>query len=67
MTAVNVEVRLRDGESQEKLVKRFFKKCKKEDIIKEYLSKTSFFKTRTQKKRERYLKNKHIRKFQKTT
>jgi ribosomal protein S21 len=65
--AVNVEVRLRNGESQEKLIKRFFKKCKKEDIIKEYLAKTSFFKTRRQKKRERYLRNKHIRQFQKTT
>jgi ribosomal protein S21 len=67
MTVVNVEVKLRDGESQEKLIKRFFKKCKKEDIIKEHLTKTSFFKTRRQKKREQYLRNKHIRKFEKTT
>jgi len=64
--SVNVTVTLKDGESQEKLIKRFSKKCKKEDIIKEYLTKTSFFKTRSEKKRERYLRNKHIRKFQKT-
>lgn len=63
---INVEVYLRDGESQEKLMKRFFKKCKKEDIIREYLGKTSYFKTRSQKKRESYLRTLHIRKFQKT-
>lgn len=58
---VNIEVKLRDGESQEKLIKRFFKKCKKQEIIKEHLDKTSFFKSNAQKRKERAIRNKYIR------
>lgn len=65
--AINVEERLREGESQERLIKRFFKKCKKQEIIREHLEKTSYFKTRQQKKREKVLKSKYLRKFEKKT
>lgn len=62
---INVEETLREGESQERLIKRFFKKCKKEDIIREHLEKTSYHKTRREKRREKDLRSKHIRKFEK--
>lgn len=50
---INISVALRDGENQEKLIKRFFKKCKKENIINEYLDKTSHHLTKSQKKRKK--------------
>lgn len=59
--SVNVSIKLRKGESQDKLLKRFNKKCRKEEVIKEYLDKTSFFKTKTQKKREKRRKNQYLR------
>ena len=59
---INVEVKARPDESSEKLIKRFIKKCKKTDIIKEYLSHISFAQTKTQKKRAKIIKNKHLRK-----
>ena len=33
---INVEVRLRDGESTERLIRRFIKKAKKEGIVDQY-------------------------------
>lgn len=63
MAAVNIEAKLRPGETSERLIKRFFKKCKKHDIVREYLNKTSYFRTKRQKKREKVLRNKHIRSF----
>ena len=61
MHVTNVEVKLREGEGMEKLIKRFFKKCKKIDIIREHLEKTSYYRTRSQKKRDKIQKNKHLR------
>lgn len=58
---VNVEVRLKPGESADKLIKRFVKKCKKSDIIKEHLEKVSFFLTPSQKRKQKRAKNKHLR------
>ncbi len=55
--AINVEVKLREGETSDKLVKRFFKKCKKIDIVGEYKEKTEYFMTRSQKKRLKRRKN----------
>jgi len=52
-----IAVNLRPGESQEKLLKRFVKRCKKEDIIKEYLEKTAFYKSKKQRRREKRRKN----------
>ncbi len=57
----NVIVKLKPGETQERLLKRFSKKCKKTEIIKEYLEKVSFFKTKRQKRKEKQLKNKWLR------
>lgn len=59
---INVDCKLRDGESSEKLIKRFFKKCKKAEIIREYLDKTSYHRTRSQKRRDKILRNKFLRK-----
>ena len=37
----------------ELLIKRFLKKCKKERIVKEYIEKTSYYKSKSQKRREK--------------
>ena len=58
---VLVEVRLRDNESQEKLLRRFLKKSKKAEISREYIDKTMFALTRSQKRRAKIQKNKHLR------
>ena len=39
----NIKVELRRGETSEKLVRRFNRKCKKEGIIKLYLEKTDHY------------------------
>jgi ribosomal protein S21 len=57
-----VKVELKPGESQEKLLKRFTKKCKKENITKEYIEKTSFFTKKSLKKRQKRLKNAFLKK-----
>jgi ribosomal protein S21 len=57
---VNVEVVLKPNESADRLIKRFIKKCKKSDIIKEYLEKT-IFRSPSQKKRYKKAKAKHVR------
>lgn len=56
-----VEVKLRDGESQERLIKRFLKKCKKQEIIREYLEKTSYHRSKSRKRRDKIMKNKYMR------
>jgi len=58
---INVEVKPKDGEPSEKIIKRFFKKCKKQEIIREYLEKTTFHRTRAQKRREKIRKNKFLK------
>lgn len=59
--SINIQVRLEDGMSQEKLLKKFLKKCKNENVVKEYLEKTSFYLTPSQKRREKIRKNKFLR------
>lgn len=59
--ATNVEVKAKQGESADKLIKRFLKKVKKQDIIKEYLDRVSFFRTPSQKRRWKRAKNKFLR------
>lgn len=59
--SVNVEVKLRPGENSDKLIKRFLKKCKKTEIIKEYLEKVSFFRSPSEKRKQKRAKNKHLR------
>lgn len=58
---VNVEVIAKQGESADKLIKRFLKKCKKSEIIKEHLEKVSFFRSPSQKRRYKEGKNRHLR------
>jgi ribosomal protein S21 len=55
---VNVEVYLFRGESTEKLIKRFFKKCKKSDILKEYTDRITFYRKPSEKRKSKWLKNK---------
>lgn len=59
---INIQVVAREGESVDCLLKRFSKKCKKEDIIKEYLEKTSFFKTKSEKRRQKRLDRQFFKK-----
>jgi ribosomal protein S21 len=59
--SVNIEVALKQGESADKLIKRFLKKCKKQDILKEHLEKVSFFRTNSQKRRAKRAKNKRLK------
>jgi len=56
----NVEVLLKSNESPEKFIKRFFRKCKKLEIVKEHLEKTSFYVKKSDKKRMKKSKNKFI-------
>lgn len=55
----NVEVLPRPNEPVDKLIKRFFKKCKKQEIIKEYLDKTSFARSKSQKRKEKERNNEY--------
>jgi len=57
---LNVEVKEKQGESQEKLIRRFLKKCKKAEIVREYVDKTSCYYTRSQKKRQKKLRARFI-------
>jgi len=59
--AINVEVRLSEGMSQEKLLKKFLKKVKNENVIREYLDKTSFYLSPSEKRRAKERKNKFLR------
>ena len=40
--AVNISVRLRGGETSERLIRRFIKKCKREKVVDQYRSKTDY-------------------------
>lgn len=64
MRPYNIECTLRDGESAEKLIRRFFKKCKKQEIIREHLEKVSYYRSPSRKRRDKIQKNKHLRKIE---
>ena len=51
--SINVEVKLQRDETEERLIKRFFKKVKKFNIIEEFLEKTSFYKKPSVKRRDK--------------
>ena len=61
MSVVRIMAVLQPGETQEKLIKRFFKKCKKDDIVKEYAEKTSYFEKKSQKKHSQVMRVKWLR------
>lgn len=41
--AVNVKVRQRRGETSERLIRRFIKKCKKEKVVEQYRERTAYY------------------------
>lgn len=41
--STNVKVELRRGETSERLIRRFSKKCKKEKVVEIYREKTGYF------------------------
>ena len=41
--AVNIKVTKKRGESDERLIRRFNRKCKKQKIVQEYRSKTDYY------------------------
>jgi small subunit ribosomal protein S21 len=55
---INVEVRLRERETTDKLIRRFIKKCKKEKIIEEYRAKAFYEKPSMIKKRKKLRRKK---------
>lgn len=65
MRPVNIRVTIEEvGNDSEKLIKKFLKKTKKSEIIREHLEKTSFYLTKSQKRREKIRKNRFLRKQQ---
>ncbi|MDP3763684.1 MAG: 30S ribosomal protein S21 [bacterium] len=59
--AINVQVKLSEGMSQDKLHKKFLKKVKNENVIREYLDRTSFYLSPSEKRRAKQRKNKFLR------
>ena len=56
IVALNVKVSLRRGESPERLIRRFIKKCKKEKVVEIYRAKTDHFIGPSVKKKLKRLK-----------
>jgi hypothetical protein len=59
-----INMQMRSGRREgltEAEIKKFFKKCKKAEILQEYLEKTSFHLTKSQKRREKIRKNAYRR------
>ena len=50
---INVEVRLRNGESVDRLIKRFIKKVRKEEILDEYRERKYFEKPSVKRRKEK--------------
>jgi hypothetical protein len=60
--AINLQLTLKQcGDDPLKLISKFFKKHKKSEIIQDYVEKTSFYETRSQKKRRKIRENKFFR------
>ncbi len=59
--ATNIIVRLKRGETGEKLVRRFIRKCKKEKVVEKYRAKTDHYikpSVRKKMKREKAIREK---------
>jgi ribosomal protein S21 len=54
--SILVTVEPKQGETQDKMIRRFFRKCKKQGILEEHIEKTSFFKSKSQQKRFEFRK-----------
>jgi len=57
----NIEVTPRKGEATERMIKRFSKMCKKNNIIRDFLEKTSCFKTKRERRRMKQERNRWLR------
>ncbi len=63
--AVNVEVSLSEVRGdQNRLIKKFIKKCKKERIIEDYLDRCFYEKPSKKRRREKLRKKENVRKAQ---
>ena len=61
--AVNVKVTIKEVRgNQNRLIKKFIKKCKKERIIEDYLEKRFYEKPSSRKRREKLRKRENARK-----
>jgi len=54
--ATNVRVEIKRGESSERLIRRFIKKCKREKIIEIYRARTDHYKSPSIRKKLKRLK-----------
>ena len=61
---VNVEVKLRDGEPVERLIRRFTKKVKKEGIMEEYRKRQHYEKPSIKKRRKKMRRKQIVQKLQ---
>jgi small subunit ribosomal protein S21 len=61
---VNVEVKLRDGEPVERLIRRFTKKVKKEGIMDEYRKRQHYEKPSIRKRRKKMKRKQIVQKLQ---
>lgn len=60
MRPVNFEIREKNGESSEQLIKKFMKKTSKSKVVQFYLDSLNH-KTRSQKKREKNCRSRYIK------
>lgn len=60
MRPINFEVKEKQGETVDKLIKKFLKKVSKSKVIQIHLDSLSY-KTRSQKKREKKAKSRYIK------
>lgn len=60
MRPINFEIREREGESTEQLIKKFMKKTSKSKIVQCYLDSLNH-KTKSQKRREKLARRKYIK------
>jgi len=63
--ATNIIVTAKGNESSDRIVRRFLKKCKKQDIVREYITRTAYFKSKGRKEREKRLRAQFIRRKEK--
>jgi small subunit ribosomal protein S21 len=61
---INVEVRLRDGEPVERLIRRFTKKVKKEGVMDEYRKRQHYEKPSIKKRRKKMKRKQIVQKLQ---
>lgn len=61
MKPINFEVVEKNGESQERLIKRFIKKTSRNRVVQNYIDKM-YFESKSQKQRTKKAKKKYIKK-----